>query len=59
MDLFWIYEEKVIFDCLIHVLELQKEIIMKMDMGEVVRYIRDNMMIDCITTYGLQKSLPF
>lgn len=58
-DLFWIYEEKVIFDCLIHILELQKYVLMKMDMDDLIRYIRDNIVIDCITNNGLQRSLPF
>jgi hypothetical protein len=38
VDLFWLYEEKAIFDCIIHILDLQKEKLMKMDC-EVRYYI--------------------
>ena len=39
MDLFWIYEEKIIFDCLIHLLKLKKELIFKMQVE--VRILND------------------
>jgi len=31
LDLFWIFQENVIFDCLIHFLKLSKKKLMRMD----------------------------
>jgi hypothetical protein len=59
LDLFWIFEEKVIIDCLLHILDLQKGKLMKMGMEKLINYIRNDIVIDCIVEYGLQRSLPF
>ena len=59
IDMFWLYEEKIIFDCLIHIMTLQKDKLMSMEMEMIFPYIRDKMVIDTITLYGIQRSLPF
>lgn len=38
LDLFWIYQEKVIFDCLIHLLKLTKNKLLNMDL-EVIKFL--------------------
>lgn len=59
IDLFWIYEEKIIFDCLIHILEIQKAKLVKLELDELFPFIRDKIVIDCINSHGLENSLPF
>jgi hypothetical protein len=59
IDVFWIYEEKIIFDSLIHILDLQKELLMKLEVDQLFPYIRDRIVIDSINTHGLNNSLPF
>lgn len=59
IDLFWLNEEKIIIDCLLHLMKLQKEVLMKMQMDELIPYIRDKIVIDTINVYGLHRSLPF
>jgi hypothetical protein len=59
IDLFWLYEEKVILDCLIHILNLKKDVLMTMNMEKLFPYFRDKIVIDAINTFGLQKSIPY
>ena len=59
LDLFWLYEEKIILDCIIHILSLQEEKLMIMEIEELHHYIRGDIVLDTINMYGLQKALPF
>ncbi len=59
IDFFWIYEEKIIYDCIIHIFDLQKFILMQMDIDQLVPYIRDKIVTDCMNSWGLQGALPF
>ena len=59
VDLFWIYEEKVVLDCLLHILQLQKEILMTMGWDQLFPYLKDKLVIDAIKTNGLKNSLPY
>jgi len=58
MDLFWVYEEKIIFDCLIHLLKLKKEKLMKMTLEDLFVYLKSDLVKECMKDYGLEKSLP-
>jgi hypothetical protein len=59
IDLFWIFEEKIILDCLIHILKIQKNKMMEMELEILHHYIRSDIVLDTILVYGLQKALPF
>jgi len=59
MDLFWIYEDKIIIDCLIHVMKLKKKVLLEMCMEEMHIFIKNDIIKNCIKDYSLEKSLPF
>lgn len=73
VDLFWIYEEKIILDCLIHILKLNKDRILLMEIEvkyynlslffqlkqDLIHFIRDDIVTDTIEEHGMQASLPF
>ena len=58
IDLFWIYEEKIIFDAILHLLKLQYEKLITMDAENMHRYIKTDMIYDVINTHGLEKAFP-
>lgn len=58
MDLFWIYEERIINDCLIHLMRLKRRILLKMSMEEMHLYLKNEIVKDCIREYSIEKSLP-
>ncbi len=59
MDFFWVNEEKIIFDCILHIFDMQKFAVIQMDAYKLVGYIRNDIVIDCINSWGLQGALPF
>jgi len=58
MDLFWVYEEKIIFECLIHLLRLKKDMLMSMNFEDSYVYCKKELVKDCIKEFGIEKSLP-
>jgi len=58
LDMFWIYEEKIIFEALIHLLRLKKDKIIKMSWEDLMVYLKSDLVKDCMRDYGLEKSLP-
>jgi hypothetical protein len=59
VDLFWIYEEKIILDAIMHLLKLQISKILLMGVEEMHIYIKKDIINDVVMTYGIQKALPF
>jgi len=58
LDLFFILEEKAIFDCIIKLLSLKMEKLMTMCLEEMFQYIRGDLVKECINEYGIEASLP-
>ena len=52
-DLFWVYEEKVIFDTVINVLSLKKEKIKTMAYEELLVYLKNDLVFDVVEEYGV------
>lgn len=52
-DLFWVYEERVIFDTVINVLSLKKEKIKKMSYDELLVYLKNDLVFDVVEEYGI------
>ncbi len=59
IDLFWLYEEKIIFDAIIHLLKIQSLKLMEMQDDELYNHLRKKLIIDVINTYGLEFALPY
>ena len=59
IDFFWIYEEKIIFDAIMHLLKFQMEKILLMDIEAMHKYIKSDIIFDVVKTYGIEKALPF
>lgn len=57
-DFFWLKEENIIIDCLIHLLKLNENKIIKMPMEELVPYIRSELVNDSINNFGIENALP-
>jgi hypothetical protein len=58
MDLFFLLEEKIIFECILKLLSLQQEKLLKMDLETMFHYIRSDLVKDCIEEFGIEGSLP-
>ena len=58
IDLFWIYEEKIIFDAILHLLKIRLHKLILMDVEKMHRYIKSDIVIDVVNTFGIQKALP-
>ena len=59
LDLFWIYQEKIIFDCLIHLLKLSKEFLLLMDEEVFNKFLNILKEIDEIYKTGYDKGLSY
>lgn len=59
MDMFFILEEKIIIDTLLHLLKLKENELLKMDMEETAMYIRTKFVNECIEEYGINMCLPY
>lgn len=57
-DFFWLMEEKIIIDSLIHLLNINKKKILKMELEELIPYIRGELVSDTISNYGIEQALP-
>jgi len=58
MDLFFILEEKIIFECLLKLLSLKEDKILSMEYEEIFHYIKNDIVNDCIQDFGVEGSLP-
>ena len=58
-DMFFLLGEKVIIDTLIHLLKLQENKLLKMDMEQTVVYIRTTFVNDCIEENGIPVCIPY
>lgn len=59
MDLFFLIEDKVIIDTLLHLLYLKQEELLKMNMEEIAIYIKNSFINDCIEEYGINYCIPY
>lgn len=57
-DLFWIFDEKIIVDSLVHLLRLKKRRLLSMEAEEAHTYIRYHLVEECVRDFGIEKSLP-
>jgi hypothetical protein len=57
-DFFWLLEEKIILDSLIHLLNINKKKIMSMELEKLIPYIRGELVSDTINNYGIEQALP-
>ena len=53
IDLFWVYEEKVIFDTTINILYLKKEKIKTLEYEELLVYLKSDLVFDAVEEYGV------
>ena len=53
IDLFWVYEEKVIFDTTINILYLKKEKIKTLEYEELLVYLKGDLVFDAVEEYGV------
>lgn len=59
IDFFWIYEEKIIFDAIMHLLKIKLDKILSMDVEAMHKYIKSDIIFDVVKTFGIEKALPF
>lgn len=59
IDLFWVYEEKIIFDAIIALLSLQKEKMILMKNEELLSYIKSDLVFDTVKEYGVDKIINY
>lgn len=57
LDLFWLYEEKIIIETIIHLLTINKEEILKTDMGLLFCCVRD-LVDNSIHKFGFENCFP-
>ncbi len=53
LDLFWVYEEKVIINTIINIIYLEKEKIKKMQNEELIIYLKNEIVFDVVEEYGV------
>ena len=53
IDLFWVYEEKVIFDIVVVLLKSKQEKLMTMDKEDIMVYLKKNLVFDVIKEKGI------
>jgi hypothetical protein len=53
IDLFWVYEEKVIFDIVIVLLKSKQDKLMTMDKEDIMVYLKKNLVFDVIKEKGI------
>ena len=53
IDLFWVYEEKVIFDIVVVLLRLKQDKLMTMDKEDIMVYLKKNLVFDVIEEKGI------
>lgn len=59
IDYFWIYEEKVIIDCIIHLINLNQELILKMDHENILSFLKSELVNYSLKTHGIDKCIPY
>lgn len=59
IDLFWVFQDQILYDALIHLLEISQYKIMKMDYEGILSYIRSDIVKENILEYGLDYCLPY
>lgn len=59
IDYFWIYQEKTIIDCIIHLLCLNEELILNMNNEKIFTFLKSEIVNYSIKTYGIDKCLPY
>lgn len=59
MDLFWIYQENIIIECLIHLLNMSKIKLIRMNEEEMMVYIQKHIVEENVLRFGLSSCLPF
>ena len=56
-DLFWVYEGDVVIDTLLLLMLLQKNKLMKMSCEELMMYLKDKIVDETISKYGMSKCI--
>lgn len=56
-DLFWVYDGEVVVDTLLLLMLLQKNKLMKMSCEELIIYLRDKIVDETISKYGISKCI--
>lgn len=59
IDLFWVYEEKIIFDVIISLLSLQKEKLLQMNNEELLLYLKSDLVFDLVNEYGVDTIINY
>ncbi len=58
MDLFWLYEEKIIIDTLIHLMKIKRKLLLTLDKDELHLFLKNELVNSCLKEFTIEKCLP-